>query len=479
MSVPIDDFNREYGLVSDDAENGILAACTEDRDWATEMGREITVDMFYESGRQSIWKAIRHCIATDQPLTANSIASASRIVGNGVQVKYVKAILDSGMPFVRDRDYSVNEVKNLHSLRFMLEVAEWLLDQVQERPDLTKLHAEMTERLAIASQISKSDRWLDFAMIDEVYKAVMSPTESDLKYHLFPWPFDGINNMVGPAVSQNLYLLAAPDGVGKSAMAAQVGEHWADMSDSHIAMVTLEDTLQHKLRRRIVRWARVPFRDLRQGLTPEQIERVEQARARTKAWEGKLHIHEALGDMSIPQILADVERRMAQYPIRALIVDYMGLQDYDSSRGRMFGSKSFLYQEYDVMRLKHFARKHNVAVLAVAQMTKEGLGEAKPTRKAIYGGARTYQVAQGVLLLHREKCKRQEGEQDASGRTVAQYDGYSSRGVIYVDKANEGVTGQCEMFFDGEFYTWEDWNGQSSAAEPQEDGDDIMAILGF
>ena len=95
---------------------------------------------------------------------------------------------------------------------------------------------------------------------------------------LFTWPWSSWNELLDPAESGSLSVIAGPDGVGKTAYAECIAEHWARQGH-HVAFVHFELSKIIMLDRRACRHTSIARRTLKYAneLTPVELRTLEAA----------------------------------------------------------------------------------------------------------------------------------------------------------------------------------------------------------
>lgn len=270
----------------------------------------------------------------------------------------------------------------------------------------------------------------------------------------FDWPWASWNNIIRPLQPGFVGVIGAADGVGKTTYLEMISEHWAKQG-LQVVYVHLEDHLSYKMDRRLARHARIAIERLQDGtLDEEEGERIREARQYIDTFRGNIHYLDAAGE-SMSSILAELEVKVTEGVLDALIIDY--IDKCAPSRGQvsLFASNVWERQANDMEQLKVFVSKHSKVALTATQGNKTLYGEGQQTRKGIAGSIQKSQKAQLVILLQRE-LMGENGKLDKAGNMIAGPGEYSPEVKVRVDKQNIGRTGQFKQVLKGQYFTVRD-----------------------
>lgn len=239
-------------------------------------------------------------------------------------------------------------------------------------------------------------------------------------------------------------IIAGRPGMGKSALAQQLGEEWASRG-LRTRIYSLEMSDSDYTDRLIMRHTPFTTDDLDDGLTDAQAAFVRDATAEARSWSLDVIDKPAIG---VEGIARDI-RRAARKGTRVVIIDYLQLLVKKSS-----GESRYEAVTEASRRLKVLAREANVLLIALSQLNR---GSAKedgslrpPSVSDLRESGALEQDADDILLIHhyadndeaiREQLKKRDFILEHDGKQL----------VCHVDfaKLRRGVTGKRFCWFSG------------------------------
>lgn len=236
-----------------------------------------------------------------------------------------------------------------------------------------------------------------------------------------PTGYRDVDRIVQGLEPQDLVILAARPGVGKTALAVNIVRHLCPLG-KRIAFFSLEMSTEAIIRRLLAGEARVPHWRLRSGkLEHEDWQRVAWARDRIAEWP--LWILDRSG-ISPLDVLTRSRRLALQHGLDLVIVDYLGkLTGLGANRTEQVGAIA--------RGLKDGAKSLRVPVLALCQLTRANAREERaPHLSDLRESGDLEQEADVVLLLHPLG--------DSGGSRVVE---------VNVVKHRAGPTGVCKLVF--------------------------------
>lgn len=222
------------------------------------------------------------------------------------------------------------------------------------------------------------------------------------------WPWASWNKYLDPLEPGMLALIAAGDGVGKTAAAECLAEHWARQGFS-VAFLHFELNKAIMMDRRAARHTGITRRELKGGrLTTTQ--KTERARADDvlRTWRGKITYVHTPG-WTVERSMAEVRALIAESLCDVFIVDYLEKASASARQLKQYGANHFEREANDVELIKSFSEATETSVVLLAQLNKLGKGQRFEdlTRTDIQGSGSKSNKANVVALLHRDTPESQ------------------------------------------------------------------------
>lgn len=277
---------------------------------------------------------------------------------------------------------------------------------------------EHTVPLSVA--VSESYDWTDRAARGEVVGV--------------PTGFVDLDGLLGTLIPQNLYIVAARPGQGKTAFLLSIARNVAK-TKKRIGILSLEMSRLQVAQRLISQEAEVNLHSIITGKMEE------------RDWSPYTHAVEVVADypimindlssITISQIRQAARKMKAEKGLDLLIVDYIQLA------GSEAGEK-FERRELEVSKisrgLKHLAEELNIPILAAAQLSRavEQRADKRPVLSDLRESGSLEQDAYCVMFIYRPD----QYEKDSDKQNTAE---------IIVAKHRNGPVGSLEMIFRNSF----------------------------
>lgn len=241
-------------------------------------------------------------------------------------------------------------------------------------------------------------------------------------------PFERLNNMTGGLEREDLVILSAPTGTGKSAFAMNL----AGIQNGRKVLYINSEMSERQTELRIAAHiAKIPHDILRAGNAHvEELERAKETVFDTVSKSGFYLV--TIPDLQTIRVLSEIRRAKKQYGIELAIVDYIGRADFSNRKD---------LQRWEILaqasqRLKTIAKDENICVVMIAQLTSDG--------ERLAGSS--YMLHDADLWLNLEPFS---GKHDGES--------YPWNYWVFVNKArNITGDGRCKMYFAGRYLTFTD-----------------------
>lgn len=247
--------------------------------------------------------------------------------------------------------------------------------------------------------------------------------------------FGSLDRLTDGLAPKELSVVAARPSEGKTALGLSMARMMAFHQQTSVLFISLEMP-EHSIMTRLVSMETgIAFRDLRRGsLTMVDFERVKQAAVMIK--EAPFGIVDASA-MKVSEIGRIIRNNVKTRGVKVVIIDYIQIIRHDGKSERRTEQVAEISKE-----LKHFSKRYNVHICALAQVNRESAKENRPPK--VHEIAESDQIekdADLVMLLHRPK--------DESGIN-------GSDGALFVAKQRDGGKGKISLDFNERLVRFED-----------------------
>lgn len=225
----------------------------------------------------------------------------------------------------------------------------------------------------------------------------------------------------------NLYIIAGNSGMGKTSAVVQCVQHAATYGHP-CGIISLEMTKEQLGVRfqsnESTCWGvdgGVPYLTILNHANPELPERLDTgqcdqvAAAKAALRSRPMFIHDA-ADCNFAEITRIVRRMVRKHGCRVVFIDYLQIIDWDS---RLDTNTAL---ERITKQAKSLAKRENVAIVLLSQLTKEnerrGRQDARPVLGDLRGSGAIRQNADAIVFLHRPRyyeCQRAGTHDDGTG----------------------------------------------------------------
>lgn len=191
-------------------------------------------------------------------------------------------------------------------------------------------------------------------------------------------------------------LLSGDPGIGKSALAVQVLIHAAGCGIPG-ALYELEMSGQQVIRRALANASQVPTQKMRQGKM-DDADAVAFTHAVEQVSSLPLYISTATS-LTTAEMRADLIRLKENHGVQLVVLDYEGL--LEDEMGKNFAERSTIISK----RTHDIAKDLNIALIAIADMTKEGIKGQANGQGALGGTGRSLHDADEIIVLRKDESK--------------------------------------------------------------------------
>ena len=274
-----------------------------------------------------------------------------------------------------------------------------------------------------------------------------------------------LDSKMGGLQPSDLVILAGRPGMGKSALATNVGYNIAKAwsgevrPDGHMATVnggivgyfSLEMSAEQLATRIISEQTGIPSNKIRRGDIDEaDFEKIRDVSIDLQSLP--FYVDET-GGLTVGQLAARARRLKRQRGLDLLVVDYLQLLQGSTRRA----AEGRVQEITEITtRLKALAKELNIPILALSQLSRqvEGREDKRPQLSDLRESGSIEQDADVVLFIFREEYYHQmrkptEANREKFAEWLAEGERVEGKAEVIIGKQRHGPTGTVELQFDG------------------------------
>ncbi len=419
-----------------DAERAILGACLLDNFALSQAEESLRADHFSLDSHRRIYLRMLELsernVAIDFVTLTEELQQHREVEAVG-GVAYITSLTD-GLPRVKNISQYVEIVRDKAILRDLIHAAGNVIQQAYEQEsscaDIVSLaeaailqisEQRVTSGLISAGQAARES----IGSVDKLYESGQQITGLATQY-------DDLDQMTSGLQKQELIILAARPGVGKSAFSLNIAENVSVLDQKVTALFSLEMSRKSLILRLMCSLARIDSHRLRCGfLNRDDFARL--AAALGKIVESQLFIDDTAG-ISLSELRAKCRRlKQTLGRLDLVIVDYLQLM------GTPAGKESRQEKVAALSRgLKGLAKDLDAPVIALSQLnraTEQRSGNNRPQLSDLRESGAIEQDADLVAFLFREEMYRPD-DPDLEGKAE-----------LIIAKQRSGPTGVVHLAF--------------------------------
>ncbi|MEA2952462.1 MAG: replicative helicase [Alphaproteobacteria bacterium] len=277
---------------------------------------------------------------------------------------------------------------------------------------------------------------------------------------------DDLDRMMGGLQPSDLIILAGRPGMGKSALATNIGYNIARAwrgevrADGHtvtanggvVGFFSLEMSAEQLATRIIAEQTEIPSSKIRRGgISEGDFEKIKDISIEL---QNLPFFVDETGGLSIAQLAARARRLKRQRGLDLLVIDYLQLLQGSNKRS----SENRVQEITEITtKLKALAKELNVPILALSQLSRqvESRDDKRPQLSDLRESGSIEQDADVVLFVFREEYYHQmrkpsESQADKFAEWLAEGEKVHGKSEIIIGKQRHGPTGTVELQFDAE-----------------------------
>ncbi len=376
-----------------EAEENIIAEIITDTDNAKYID-ELNVEDFYYKTNQKIFELIKELKDKEQNIDLVSIRTA------GINKKYngqalletVVSITDT-LPFSCNIENTFRIIKSLSMRRKIQEVAKKIIKEAEqvdiEKDDLDVKNAAIQEFLNLKTTQKNEEKEMSDVMLETVQDIEKKYKKRD--DYSYRTGYLDLDRIIEGLHEQELTIIAARPGVGKTSFALQMAEHIAK-KNIYTYFVSLEMSEKQLGNRMIARKADIDSHVLRMGwLTEENFAEI--GKAAGEISEFKMCIDSKVS--TIQEIESKAMQLKNEKNLGLIVIDYLQL---------LKSKNKFSNREQEVAdisrRLKLLTKKLDIPIVALCQLNRETEKRKTPILADLRESGSLEQDADNVIFLY-------------------------------------------------------------------------------
>lgn len=376
-----------------EAEENIIAEIITDTDNAKYID-ELNVEDFYYKTNQKIFELIKELKDKEQNIDLVSIQTA------GINKKYngqalletVVSITDT-LPFSCNIENTFRIIKSLSMRRKIQEVAKKIIKEAEqvdiEKDDLDVKNAAIQEFLNLKTTQKNEEKEMSDVMLETVQDIEKKYKKRD--DYSYRTGYLDLDRIIEGLHEQELTIIAARPGVGKTSFALQMAEHIAK-KNIYTYFVSLEMSEKQLGNRMIARKADIDSHVLRMGwLTEENFAEI--GKAAGEISEFKMCIDSKVS--TIQEIESKAMQLKNEKNLGLIVIDYLQL---------LKSKNKFSNREQEVAdisrRLKLLTKKLDIPIVALCQLNRETEKRKTPILADLRESGSLEQDADNVIFLY-------------------------------------------------------------------------------
>ncbi|MFH5811986.1 replicative DNA helicase [Companilactobacillus sp. FL22-1] len=429
-----------------DAEQAVLGAVFLSQDALIEAMEYVEAEDFYQHANQLIFQAMMNLNDREEPVDVvtvqNELDRLNQIEDIG-GVSYL-AELASAVPTAANTTYYAKIVKDKSILRRLINAATGIVQRSFEEDDDVDSIIDQSEKEIM--DVSENRNHQGFRKISDVVKS--SFEEIDKLYDQgsdvtgLSTGYKDLDDMTTGLHKDELIILAARPGVGKTAFALNLAQNAATKSNATVAIFSLEMGAESLVNRMLCSEGSIDANSLRTGKLDEN------------QWNSLVV---AMGSLSRTNVYIDDTPGTKMAAIRSkcrrllkesghldlIIIDYLQLIEGTGQENRQ--------QEVSAISrsLKKLAKELHVPIIALSQLSRgvEARQDKRPMLSDIRESGSIEQDADIVAFLYRDDYYRDEDGDDNNGDQEEPEDQDVGEVEVIISKNRSGPRGTAKLLF--------------------------------
>ncbi|WP_278956023.1 replicative DNA helicase [Lactobacillus apis] len=431
----------------DEAEKAVLGAIFIDPEAIADASSEVQSSDFYKKANQLIFQAMLDLSdrgdAID-PLTLQDELTKKNQLDDIGGIAYVSE-LAIATPTAAHVSYYAKIVHRKALLRHLISASQKIISNaMQDSDDVTDILDDAESEIM---NVSSENNANGFREIKDIVNAAIEeinniPEDGSMVTGL-PTGFIELDKMTTGFHADELIILAARPGVGKTAFAMNVAQYVGLHTDKTVAVFSLEMSGEQLVQRMLASEGLINSQHLRTGQLDEEEWRKLIVASGSLA-NASIYIDDTPG-IKMSEIRAQA-RRLAKEKgnLGLIVIDYLQLIEGPRSESRQ--------QEVSAIsrQLKKLAKELHVPVIALSQLSRsvEQRQDKRPVLSDIRESGSIEQDADIVSFLYRDDYYREENEEGSSeDHEAVEAEDDNGEVEVIIEKNRSGSRGTIKLMF--------------------------------
>ena len=454
-----------------EAEQALLGAVLVNNEALYRVSDFLEPEHFFEPIHRQIYDISRSLIRTGKlasPVTLKTFLPAEIDIAGLTLGQYLARLAAEATTIINAEDYG-RTVYDLSVRRALIQVGEDMVNVAFDAPVDFSPRDQIEDAERRLYELAETGRY------DGGFQrfAQALTTAIDMAAHAFQRDgklsgiatgLDDLDRMMGGLQQSDLVILAGRPGMGKTALATNIGYniakawqgeikpdgHTSTVNGGIVGFFSLEMSAEQLATRIIAEQTSIPSNQIRRGgISESDFEKIKDYSIELQ--NIPLYVDET-GGLSVAQLAARARRLKRQRGLDLVVIDYLQLLQGSTRR-----SQENRVQEITEIttKLKALAKELNVPILALSQLSRqvESRDDKRPQLSDLRESGSIEQDADVVLFVYREEYYHQmrkplESNRDKFAEWLAEADKVHGKAEVIIGKQRHGPTGTVELQFD-------------------------------
>jgi len=454
-----------------EAEQALLGAILVNNEALYRVSDFLNPEHFFEPIHQNIFQIARDLVRAGKvatPVTLKTFLDANLDIGGLNLGQYLARLAAEATTIINAEDYG-RTIYDLAVRRSLIIVGETMVNDAYDAPVDASPRDQIEEAERKLYELAESGRYdggfQRFAQaLTTAVEMAAHAYQRDGKLSGLATGLDDLDRMMGGLQPSDLIILAGRPGMGKTALATNIGYnvakawrgeikpdgHQSTVNGGIVGFFSLEMSAEQLATRIIAEQTGIPSNQIRRGnISEADFERIKDYSIELQNLP--LFVDET-GGLSVAQLAARARRLKRQRGLDLMVIDYLQLLQGSTRR-----SAENRVQEITEIttKLKALAKELNVPILALSQLSRqvESRDDKRPQLSDLRESGSIEQDADVVLFVYREEYyhlmrKPLESNREKFAEWLAESDKLHGKAEVIIGKQRHGPTGTVELQFD-------------------------------
>jgi len=415
-------------------------------------------DDFYAEAHRRIFQAFSAIASANRDIDLVTVTDQLQHDGVLADVggaAYVSSLADE-LPDPANVEHYAGIVRE-HSLkRHLMRISQEMLANCarDEGAAMDALDAAETQILAIAERAMRGGLQHVGKLAHDEVAHIERVSRSSAPYTGLETGFYRLDELTSGLQKQDLVILAARPGVGKTAMALNIAANCAVRQRKRVAVFSLEMSATALVRRLLAAEARINLRRLTRGLLSRTVDPAD-ARGEASDWQRLAEAADSLADamlwiddtasISVVELRGKCRRQMMEHGLDLVVVDYLQLMGSGAKAENRTQEVSAITRG-----LKAVAKQLNVPLLVISQLSRnpERRSDQRPQLADLRESGSIEQDADVVIFINRKNRALQAPETPEEEEDLAMAE-------VLIAKQRNGPTDLFKLVYQDQYTRFE------------------------